>query len=364
MYRENTRAYLTATTCRRRYAGDACTILRVHAFLEHWGLINFNYDLKKSDFSKLTTSYRDASSEIENKLDLLVRAREAIDPDCKDDSYFHTFASLTRRIRPRCDSCGMFCSDKWYQRTLPTLDDGLPELPYQTKSKEIEICGVCYDQKLYPDIFHPESFREVDFVKLLKERNIGKESFTEHEKHRLIKYLKQNQLEGNPAFKISELSEMFPDHSEEEIIFNFMKIPFEDFSPINLLKKTESKKIKTSMRIDLNQKEAIESLVSHSPHAIDDFDNPLMKHVAVFKIFLDKIYNGKEGEFPNNKDVHVNERDREIDNLLEQITDIKSKDMETILALENKLKKRASEFAQEVSRILFLFNFKHVVEQC
>ena len=124
MYRENTRAYLSATTCRRRFAGDACTILRVHAFLEHWGLINFNYDIKKADLSKLVTPHDEIGSELESKLDLLVRAREAIDPDCKEDSYFHTFASLSRRLRPRCDSCGHYCAEKWYKRNLPVIEEG------------------------------------------------------------------------------------------------------------------------------------------------------------------------------------------------------------------------------------------------
>jgi SWI/SNF related-matrix-associated actin-dependent regulator of chromatin subfamily C len=131
MYRENTRAYLTATTCRRRLAGDACTILRVHAFLEHWGLINFNYDPKKRDFTRVSSSYKETGGDIESKLDLLVKARESIDPQCNDDPYFHTFASLTRRIRPRCDSCSHFCADRWYRRDLPTVDDGHPEMPYQ-----------------------------------------------------------------------------------------------------------------------------------------------------------------------------------------------------------------------------------------
>ena len=40
----NPRSYLTATTCRRNLAGDVCAILRIHSFLEHWGLINFNVD--------------------------------------------------------------------------------------------------------------------------------------------------------------------------------------------------------------------------------------------------------------------------------------------------------------------------------
>lgn len=58
LYRQNPIAYLTATSkstyivvfnlmilaCRRHLAGDVCSIMRVHSFLEHWGLINFNVD--------------------------------------------------------------------------------------------------------------------------------------------------------------------------------------------------------------------------------------------------------------------------------------------------------------------------------
>ncbi len=33
--------YLTATACRRHLSGDACAIMRIHAFLEKHGLINF-----------------------------------------------------------------------------------------------------------------------------------------------------------------------------------------------------------------------------------------------------------------------------------------------------------------------------------
>jgi len=40
-YRLNPKEYLTATACRRNLAGDVCSILRVHAFLEQWGLINY-----------------------------------------------------------------------------------------------------------------------------------------------------------------------------------------------------------------------------------------------------------------------------------------------------------------------------------
>jgi SWI/SNF related-matrix-associated actin-dependent regulator of chromatin subfamily C len=42
LYRMNPSVYLSATTCRRHLAGDVNGIMRVHAFLEKWGLINYS----------------------------------------------------------------------------------------------------------------------------------------------------------------------------------------------------------------------------------------------------------------------------------------------------------------------------------
>lgn len=44
-YRLNPMEYLTFTAVRRNIAGDACAIMRVHAFLEQWGLINYQVDI-------------------------------------------------------------------------------------------------------------------------------------------------------------------------------------------------------------------------------------------------------------------------------------------------------------------------------
>ncbi|KAF2122366.1 hypothetical protein BDV96DRAFT_482439 [Lophiotrema nucula] len=43
-YRLNPEEYLTVTACRRNLAGDVCAIMRVHGFLEQWGLINYQVD--------------------------------------------------------------------------------------------------------------------------------------------------------------------------------------------------------------------------------------------------------------------------------------------------------------------------------
>jgi hypothetical protein len=44
MYRESPNAYLSASLCRKHILSDACSVIRMHAFLEHWGIINFNVD--------------------------------------------------------------------------------------------------------------------------------------------------------------------------------------------------------------------------------------------------------------------------------------------------------------------------------
>jgi SWI/SNF related-matrix-associated actin-dependent regulator of chromatin subfamily C len=41
LYRLNPSVYLSATTCRRHLSGDVNGIMRVQAFLEKWGLINY-----------------------------------------------------------------------------------------------------------------------------------------------------------------------------------------------------------------------------------------------------------------------------------------------------------------------------------
>jgi hypothetical protein len=48
-FRKNPQNLLTATECRKKLAGDVCSIMKVHGFLEHWGLINYGITETKSD---------------------------------------------------------------------------------------------------------------------------------------------------------------------------------------------------------------------------------------------------------------------------------------------------------------------------
>ena len=43
-FRLNPVEYLSVTACRRNLAGDVGSVLRVHGFLEQWGLVNYHLD--------------------------------------------------------------------------------------------------------------------------------------------------------------------------------------------------------------------------------------------------------------------------------------------------------------------------------
>jgi SWI/SNF related-matrix-associated actin-dependent regulator of chromatin subfamily C len=58
-YRLNPTEYLTVTACRRNLAGDVCAIMRVHAFLEQWGLINYQVRQASHPLCMLELAYSD-----------------------------------------------------------------------------------------------------------------------------------------------------------------------------------------------------------------------------------------------------------------------------------------------------------------
>jgi SWI/SNF related-matrix-associated actin-dependent regulator of chromatin subfamily C len=57
-YRLNPIEYLTVTACRRNLAGDVCAIMRVHAFVELWGLINYQVSNTQSRSNQMLIFFR------------------------------------------------------------------------------------------------------------------------------------------------------------------------------------------------------------------------------------------------------------------------------------------------------------------
>lgn len=75
-YRLNPSEYLTVTACRRNLAGDVGAIMRVHAFLEQWGLVNYQV----SGASEQTESERPKGARIRASSEARFTALHAMDP--------------------------------------------------------------------------------------------------------------------------------------------------------------------------------------------------------------------------------------------------------------------------------------------
>ncbi|XP_036355125.1 SWI/SNF complex subunit SMARCC1-like [Octopus sinensis] len=75
-YRINPTQYLTFTACRRNLAGDACSILRLHSFLEQWGLINYQVECKPHVLGPPATNFFTVIGDAPSALQPIGRPRE------------------------------------------------------------------------------------------------------------------------------------------------------------------------------------------------------------------------------------------------------------------------------------------------
>ncbi|OKP00048.1 SWI/SNF and RSC complexes subunit ssr2 [Penicillium subrubescens] len=202
-YRLNPIEYLTVTACRRNLAGDVCAIMRVHSFLEQWGLINYQVDPQSRPSNigppftghfrviadtprglqpfqpgphptvtagKALPSTDRAASATPAKGDVNLELRRNIyDEKGKDvtpaeDKEKHTNGEATNGIEPsepkkksHCFSCGIDCTRLrfHYAKSAPTsANANIPDTKY-------DLCPNCFLQGRMPS-----SHNASDFVKL------------------------------------------------------------------------------------------------------------------------------------------------------------------------------------------------------
>ena len=130
LYRMNPSVYLSATTCRRHLSGDVNGIMRVHAFLEKQGLINYSgiqpaYKphkmsvIKESCYDKVFINAANKNilqkNEMEYASSLYLKSSEGkkkveILPDLK-----RKINILTLKFRPICSSTGCVVGFKWFE---------------------------------------------------------------------------------------------------------------------------------------------------------------------------------------------------------------------------------------------------------
>ena len=134
LYRESPNAYLSATVCRKNLPGDVCSIIRLHAFLEHWGLINFNVE---PHLRPLKMQIGPSGNLNPQLIDLAVKGyikvneAEALQKQFSKDNNAEVTANASQNVfliatkkisllsaskRPACNFCGNLCGEYWFSK--------------------------------------------------------------------------------------------------------------------------------------------------------------------------------------------------------------------------------------------------------
>ncbi|KAF9239892.1 SWIRM domain-containing protein [Melanogaster broomeanus] len=192
-YRLRPTEYLTVTACRRNLAGDVCAIMRVHAFLEQWGLINYQIDPEQRPAAlapPFTGHFRvildtprglqslhpgtrpsgthPAANGVSKSQTSSITLGSKPTPVSLElrNSIYHTTSKASRELKPteaatltnglsantkgnmsyQCDTCGTDCTALRY---------------HSLKVKDFELCAPCYLDGRFPSTMFSG-----DFVKL------------------------------------------------------------------------------------------------------------------------------------------------------------------------------------------------------
>ncbi|KAI8368072.1 SWIRM domain-containing protein [Blakeslea trispora] len=140
-YRLNPKEYLAVTACRRNLAGDVCAIMRVHAFLEQWGLINYECDPSTwpSTVGPPFTGHFRVTADTPRGL---VPFKPNIKPATKPTTHQlnvelrqKVFEASPTQKKVYCTTCGSDCTRERY---------------HSVKTKNMDLCPLCYREGRFP----------------------------------------------------------------------------------------------------------------------------------------------------------------------------------------------------------------------
>ncbi|OMJ26820.1 Chromatin structure-remodeling complex protein RSC8 [Smittium culicis] len=248
-YRLCPHEYLTVTACRRNLAGDVCSIMRVHAFLEQWGLINYQVDpeTKPSLIAPPFTGHFKVTADtprglapffpnvpvydnslnsheqtlnrknsngqlnsIRNKSNSFInRSSDPIDPK---NNLYNSQASINNLQNDKkisCFTCGNSLDDSRYHCIKPIR-------------QQIDLCSACFLDGRFPSFLN-----SADFVKLNENntKNIGVSNANNWTDQETLLLLEGIEMYDEDWTKISE---HVGTRSKEECVLCFLQLPIED----------------------------------------------------------------------------------------------------------------------------------------
>jgi len=323
LYRDNPNAYLSATVCRKNLSGDVCSTIRLHAFLEHWGLINFNVDpclkppkVHLSHSGAISPSVIDAASKgylrIQEAEHIASYSQERTASDDLTLIAAKKINLIASKKRPGCNFCGNACGYHWYKKRSPlnSFDKkeeailklmGEDQSLHQTLKNLTQtyiLCQECYNLGNFPKVLQAQDFEACTLESLLKGEKLdskvlevplevdpGEEpiedpypKWTLEETEALIDAISRR---GDDWEAIARVD--FKDQrSIHDILMHFLRLPI-----------SESMAIKFQENLAQKQHEPTSRYVT--PTVFNDASNPLLSQLAIFAKCLE-TYQGEIDE--------------------------------------------------------------------
>ncbi|CAO3629571.1 unnamed protein product [Cunninghamella blakesleeana] len=234
-YRLNPKEYLAVTACRRNLAGDVCAIMRVHAFLEQWGLINHKCDPTTLPSSvgppftghfKVTAdtprglqpfkpNFKSLGSDESNNPEQTSKSK---DTEIKEkpksewrqrlfDDASEFFISENKKIIKYCITCGAECANEYY---------------HSLKSRNMDICPICYQQGRFPSVMYSSDFIKCDSSSSTNDHSQSQDQWTDQETLLLLEGIELYDDDWNA------IAEHVQTRTREQCLTQFLQLPIEE----------------------------------------------------------------------------------------------------------------------------------------
>ncbi|KAG7662156.1 RSC8 [[Candida] subhashii] len=270
-FRLNPKEYLTVTAVRRNLSGDVTNIIRIHQFLEKWGLINYQIDprtkpsvvgpqytghfqitldtpqglapfippnaqIVKKEVEEPTPSLPSPAPEIKSEeqqplgLNLEIR-RDIYATGDRKSNY-----KSNNLVQYACSVCGTDATEvRYHNLKIKSYTYN----PSSTLNNASILCSLCFDQGLFPS-----NFTSSDFIQLQKSQKSAE--WSEQEILLLLEGIEMfatydipnanGSIASNSNAQWDKISEHVGTKSREQCIIKFIQLPIEDKFLTKLIK--------------------------------------------------------------------------------------------------------------------------------
>lgn len=279
-FRLNPKEYLTVTAVRRNLSGDVTNIIRIHQFLEKWGIINYQIDprtkptvvgpqytghfqitldtpeglvpfvpanaqiIKKETTEQSNTpslpspapEIKSEETQAELSLNLEIR-RDVYATGDKKSTY-----KSNNLVQYACSICGKDATEvRYHNLKIKSYSYN----PSSTINNASILCSLCFEQGLFP-----LNFTSSDFIQL--QNNKKSAEWTEQEILLLLEGIEMfatyeapnanGTIASNSNAQWDKISEHVGTKTREQCIIKFIQLPIEDKFLTKLIREDESQK--------------------------------------------------------------------------------------------------------------------------